>query len=160
MVRSSFLAPLYVSTSWILIVTHQVFTETAIITVIEKINTPLLNYAMFQGSSIEILVFVYSFAWIFLLSSVIPSVILGKERGVLIQFLVVLSITFVSAYIPDIIGRINIIQMNELLEFSKIFQDHVFASIYLLLPFIFMVIIDLRGRIKSTKKPDVLEVQT
>lgn len=136
MVRSSFLAPLYISTSWMLIITHQVFTETAIITVIEKYQAPLSNYAIFLGSSIDILVFIYSFAWIFILSSVIPSIILGKKRGVFIQFLVVLAITFVSAYLPNIIGRLNILQINELFELSKIFQDHVFAIIYLLLPFI------------------------
>ena len=159
MVRSSFLAPLYVSSSWMLIITHQVFTETAISTIIEKFQTPLSAFGAFPWLSIDVLVFIYSFAWIFVLSSVIPSIILGKERGVLFQFLVVLAITFVSSYVPNIIGRIKIIQVNELFELSKIFQDHVFATIYLLLPFILMVIIDLHGRITSTRNRNGLEEQ-
>lgn len=143
-----------------LIITHQVFTETALLTVIEKYQAPLSKYAAFPWPSIDILVFIYSFAWIFILSSVIPSIILGKERGVLIQFLVVLAITFVSSYIPTIIERIKIIQMNELFELSKIFQDHVFATIYLLFPFMLMFIIDLHGRIGSSSKRNGLEGQS
>ena len=160
MVRSSLLAPLYVSSSWILIITHQAFTKTAITTVIEKFQIPLSASAASPWLSIDIFVFIYSFAWIFVLSSVIPSIILGKQRGVLMQFLVVLAITFVSSYIPTIIGRINIIQMNELFELSKVFQDYVFATIYLLLPFIFMLIIDLHGRITSTRNHNGFEEQS
>jgi len=76
------------------------------------------------------------------------------------QFLVVLAITFISSYVPTIIGRINIIQMNELFELSKVFQDHVFATVYLLLPFIFMVVIDLHGRITSTRNRNGLQEQS
>ena len=157
MVKSAFLAPLYVSSSWILIITHQVFTKTAITTVIEKYQIPLSASTAFPGLSIDVLVFIYSFAWIFVLSSVIPSLILGKERGILFQFLLVLAITFVSSFIPNIIGTINIIQMNEL---SKIFQDHVFATIYLLLPFTLMIIIDLHGRLNSTRNRNGFEEQS
>lgn len=157
MVKSSFTAPLYVSTSWVLIMTHQVFTETAILTVMEKLQTPLSNYATFPWPSVDILVFIYSFAWVFILSSVIPSIILGKKRGVFIQFLLVLTITFVSSYIPTVIANLNIIQVNKIFEFSKIFQDHIFAAIYLLFPFMLMILIDLRGRMGSTGKESELK---
>jgi hypothetical protein len=49
----------------------------------------------------DTLVFIYAFAWVFVLSSVIPSVILGKERSVLIQFFVCLTLTLVSLLIRD-----------------------------------------------------------
>lgn len=52
---------------------------------------------------IDLIVFVYAFAWVFLLSSVIPSVILGRERGVLVQFVVCLILTFVAFVVQDVI---------------------------------------------------------
>jgi len=50
----------------------------------------------------DVLVFMHAFAWVFVLSSLIPSVILGKERSTLIQFLVCLMLAFVAVSFTDI----------------------------------------------------------
>ncbi len=143
MVKTSIITPFYVSTSWVLVITHEIFTKAAMITLLDRSQLSFLQSVTKFGSSIDILVFVYSFAWIFLLSSIIPSVILGKERGVFIQFLVILGITFTSAYIENIIGDINIFNIDKLYELTKLLGNPLYASFYLLMPFLLMIIIDL-----------------
>lgn len=144
MVKSSILTPFYVSTSWILVITHELFTKTAMTTILERSQFSFLSFVTRIGSSIDILVFVYSFAWIFLLSSILPSVILGKQRGVFIQFIVILCITFTSAYIEDIVGEVTLFNIEKLYDLARIFGNPFFASFYLLMPFILMIIIDLK----------------
>ena len=57
----------------------------------------------------DVMVFVHAFASVFVLSSLIPSVILGKERSVLIQFLVCLTLAFIAVSFMDIFSLVSAI---------------------------------------------------
>jgi hypothetical protein len=64
-------------------------------------------------SRMDVLVFIYAFAWVFVLSSAIPSVILGKERSVIVQFFVCLTMTLTALLIRDTLIAFG---MGDLLE--------------------------------------------
>jgi hypothetical protein len=133
-------------------ITHQVFTETAMITLADRFQLIIPSTASILESSLSIFVFIYSFAWVFLLSSIIPTIILGKERSVFIQFLVVLVITFLSSSIEEVIIGAQNISLKELFRASIIFKEPIYAALYLFLPFILMLIIDLYCKISSNEE--------
>jgi hypothetical protein len=91
------------------------------------------------------IVFIYAFAWVFVLSSIIPSIILGKERSVLAQFLVCLAITLSAFVILDAIDPTALYSA----PYAQIFSNPIFALIYLSLPYIVMLGIDIYGRKKK-----------
>jgi hypothetical protein len=68
------LAPLYISVAWTLMISYQLFTQTAVVTVVTSISTfwPSAISAWLYAR-VETIVFIHAFAWIFVLSSVIPS---------------------------------------------------------------------------------------
>lgn len=87
-------------------------------------------------------VFVYAFAWTFVLSSAIPSVLLGKDRGVLVQFFVCLTLTFLAFVLVDLMEIYAGTSLTQLLNFSIIFTNPILATLYLALPYIFMIGLD------------------
>ena len=159
MVKSTIVTPIYISVAWLLMIAHQVFTETAMITLADRFQLIIPRTASILESSLSIFVFIYSFAWVFLLTSIIPTKLLGKERSVFIQFIVVLAITFLSSSIEEVIigaqniGLIEVLPLSkELLPLSIIFKEPIYASLYLFLPFILMLIFDLYCNISSNEK--------
>jgi hypothetical protein len=98
------------------------------------------------NSNVQTLVFIYAFTWIFVLSSVIPSVILGKERGVLVQYLVVLLLTLLAFYMADILLIVGGIRINDLLNAATVLTNPLLAAVYLAVPYIFMIGLDFRSR--------------
>jgi hypothetical protein len=78
-------------------------------------------------------IFVHSFAWIFLLSSAILSLILGKERSVLIQFMICLTLTFLASVITDISAGLNG-TLDQIRGIASLFQNPVLTGVYLSLP--------------------------
>ena len=101
-------------------------------------------------SRLDMIVFIHSFAWIFLLSSVIPSLILGKERGVLVQFSVCLTLTFLAFVVQDTIAGFNG-TLDQTLGLAPLFQNPALAAAYLSLPYLLMVGFDIRGKRKKQK---------
>lgn len=79
--KTALLAPLYVSVAWTFLVSYQLFTQTAVSTLVAYVNMIWPAVGGWLSLRIDLIVFVYAFAWVFLLSSVIPSVILGRERS-------------------------------------------------------------------------------
>jgi len=140
-------------------ISYQLFTQTAVTTVVTVINTLIPSVGFWLSSRIDIVIFVYSFAWVFVLSSAIPGVILGKERGVLVQFFVCLTLTFLALITVDVLESYGAASLNQLLGLSFMFNNIVLASLYLALPYILMVALDIRSRNKNKKKED-LEVLT
>ena len=99
--KSAIITPLYISVAWALMTSYQFFTETTVKSVTLYINMYLPTIGVWMASRLDMIVFIHSFAWIFLLSSVIPSLLLGKERGVLVQFGLCLTLTFSAVVIKD-----------------------------------------------------------
>lgn len=100
------------------------------------------------------MVFIHAFAWIFVLSSVIPSVILGKGRGVLVQFFLCLTLVFVAFLVEEtltfMMGIQPIRQLGTLLTWL---QNPIFAGAYLSVPYLFMLYLDIHSRRKRKDKP-------
>jgi hypothetical protein len=147
--RASLLAPLYLSVSWILTVSYQLFTETAVKSIANSVTLSWPVAGGWLNSNVNVIVFIYAFTWIFVLSSVIPSVILGKQRSVLLQYLFVLILTLIAFFIADLLQALLGIQVNQVLEAAGILQNPLIAGIYLAMPYIFMFVLDFRSRNKQ-----------
>jgi len=156
------LAPLYISVAWTLMISYQLFTQTAVVTVVSFLNEtwPSLISA-WLASRVETIVFIHAFAWIFVLSSVIPSVLLGKERSVLIQFFVCLTLTLAAFWIKDtlpaFIGGQPIDHLiDQIFSLAAFFHNPFLAGLYLSAPYLFMVGLDIRSH-KNNKKEKILQ---
>jgi hypothetical protein len=141
--KAAFAAPIYISVSWTLMISYQLFTQTAVTT---KINTLIPSIGFWLSSRIDMVVFIYAFAWVFLLSSAIPSLILGKERGVLAQFFMCLTLTFLAFALLDVLQNYAGASLDQLLSFAFVFNNPVLAALYLSLPYVIMIALDLRTR--------------
>jgi len=108
----------------------------------------------------DIIVFIYAFAWVFVLSSAIPSVILGKERSVLVQFFVCLALTFLAFMVLDVISNYGQGPMDQLLSFAVLFSNPLFAGLYLSMPYVLMLVLDMHSRKSGKKKEELDEVKT
>ena len=96
MSKATLITPLYVSVAWTVMVTYQIFTQTAASTVLNSLHTLWPALGEWLLLRIDMIIFVHSFAWVFVLSSVIPSLLLGKKRSVLVQFFVCLTLALVA----------------------------------------------------------------
>ncbi|MCW4044329.1 MAG: hypothetical protein NWE94_02280 [Candidatus Bathyarchaeota archaeon] len=148
--------PAYLSVAWALMISYQLFTETAVKTLVASIGLLFPTAGFWLGSRIDMIVLIDAFAWIFVLSSVIPTIILGKERSVLVQFFVCLTLTVISFIILDTIQTTGGPLMNQLQGVAFLFTNPFFAILYLALPYIAMFIIDWRIK-KRQKKLKTLE---
>jgi len=151
--------PLYISFAWVLMVSYQLFTQMAVKTVVIYIDVfwPLMGDWL--TSRMDMIVFVYAFAWVFLLSSAIPSVILGKERGVLAQFFVCLIITFVAFVVQDIITTYRGGPIDQMFSLAWLFQNPFLAVGYLLIPYLLMLALDIHSW-KKRKKEETSKERT
>ena len=142
------LAPLYISIAWILIISYQMLTQTAVETVITTIATSWPSgISAWLTSRMQTMVFIHAFAWIFLLSSVIPSKVLGEERSVLAQFLFCLALTLVPIWIKDTLPLIaENSAIDQVLSIAGLFENPLLAASFLALPYILMLWLDIRAR--------------
>lgn len=157
--KAALATPLYISAAWTLMISHQLFTQTAVTTVIIYIDIFWPSVGAWLASRMDMIVFIYAFAWVFVLSSAIPSVILGKERGVLIQFFVCLILTFVAFVVQDILTTHGGGPMDQLFSLAVLFNNPFLAGGYLLIPYFLMLMLDIRSR-KKQKKEETSEKAT
>ncbi len=138
-------------------VSYQIFTQTAVKTVVDQ----LVIYTPFVGSwllyHLDMVVFVYAFAWVFVLSSIIPGLLLGKERSVFLQFIVCLSLALLGIILIDTLQSsygFDLSNPEVLLSFPymQIFTNVFFAVFYLALPYIFMAALDYNSRKKRKQQ--------
>jgi hypothetical protein len=145
--KAALTAPLYISVAWSLIISYQLLTQTAVYAAVNFVYSALPSVGGALFSRIDIIVFIHAFAWIFVLSSVIPSVILGKGRSVLLQFAICLALTLVAfsleAVLTDLFGTTP---NNQLRALSSWFQNPLVAGLYLSVPYLLMLYIDIRSR--------------
>ena len=148
--KATIITPLYISVAWTLMTSYQLFTETTVKSVTIYINMYLPTIGAWMASRLDMIVFIHSFAWIFLLSSVIPSLILGKERGVLVQFGLCLTLAFLAFVVQDALRGLNG-TLDQILGLAPLFQNPLLAAIYLSLPYFLMLGFDIRGKRKNEK---------
>lgn len=156
MVKTALVTSLYVSAAWTLLVSYQLFTLTAVTTIITHVNMIWPSVGAWLSLKTDMLVFIYAFAWIFLLSSVIPSVMLGKERSVLTQFFVCLTLTFVAFVVQDYLINLEGSPIDQLSILATVFHNPLLAAAYLLTPYLLMLTLDLRSR-KLRKRKEALK---
>ena len=104
MAKAALITPAYLSVAWALMVSYQIFTETAVKTVVDSFTYYMPLLGNWLSLRIDMVTFIYAFAWVFVLSSIIPSLILGRDRGVFTQFIVCLTLTltaFVLMFLLD-----------------------------------------------------------
>jgi hypothetical protein len=150
--KAAILTPLYISVAWILVTSYQFFTQTTVTTITNYIQPYLPTIGTWMASNLDIIIFIHSFAWIFLLSSAIPSIILGKNRGVLAQFSVCLTLTFLAFVIQDILTGFSNGALDQILGLAPLFRNPLLAAIYLSVPYLLMIGFDIRCRQKQNKE--------
>jgi hypothetical protein len=148
--------PAYLAVAWSLMISYQLFTETAVKTIVASIGLVFPTASFWLDSRVEMIVVINAFAWVFVLSSVIPTIILGKERSVIAQFFVCLILTVVSFVILDSIENVGGPLLDQLHGAAFLFSNPFFAVLYLALPYIAMVAIDWYVK-KRQKKLKTLE---
>ena len=136
------ITPIYFSFAWALLLSYQVFTETAVKTVLNELKLVWLDAGLFLSGKTELIVFVIAYSWIFLLSSVIPSLILGKKSGTLVQFLVVLFLTSSTLFIKDLISLYTGFDTSQIFSLVNYLSNPLFALTYLALPYVLMSFVD------------------
>jgi len=152
--KAVFVTPLYLSVAWTLMVSYQLFTETAVTTLVTQINILIPSIGFWLSSRVDMVVFVYAFAWVFVLSSVIPSLLLGKERSVLVQFFVCLTLTFLAFALVDVLEIYAGASLAQLLSFAFVFSNPILATLYLSLPYVIMIALDVRARRRNKAKQE------
>lgn len=156
MVRAALATPAYLSVAWALMVSYQIFTQTAVKTVVDIINVYWPLFGGWLTSRMDMIVFVYAFAWVFVLSSIIPILILGKERSVLVQFIVCLVLTLLGLILVDVLKGYGFDLSDPTIllanPYAQVFNNLFFAAFYLALPYIFMIGIDFRAKKKRSEK--------
>jgi hypothetical protein len=152
--KALFTTPLYLSVAWTLMISYQLFTETAVTSLVTQIDTFLPSIGFWLTSRVDLVVVFYSFAWVFVLSSVIPSLLLGKERSVLVQFFVCLTLTFLAFVLLDVLELYAGTSLAQLLSFAFVFSNPLLATLYLALPYIVMIGLDVRPRRRNKAKKE------
>ena len=129
---------------------YQFFTATTVTSITIYIGAYSTTIGAWMASRLDMIVFIHSFAWIFLLSSVIPVLLLGKERGVLAQFGVCLTLTFLAYIIQDTLAGFNG-ALDQILGLAPLLQNPLLATAYLSIPYLLMVGFDIRSKRKKKK---------
>jgi hypothetical protein len=150
--KETWQVPLYVSVAWILMVSYQMFTETAVKSLINFINILCPFVGEWLIYRVGMIVFVSAFAWVFVLSSALPSVILGRERSVLAQFFVCLTLTFLAFIAFDSLKAYGGHVISYMLSFATLLENPFAALAYLSMPYIIMLVIDLQTRKRNRKR--------
>jgi hypothetical protein len=132
---------IYLFLAWLLMVSYQIFTQTALTTVAGSV--PLL--ASWINNNAGLTGFICSFAWMFVLSALISVIMFGKERRLTIQFIVSLALTLTGSALLGLLHGVGLDINPSVLSspFQVVFGNVFFAFFYLALPFIFMVAVDL-----------------
>ncbi|MDH5460579.1 MAG: hypothetical protein OEY95_00350 [Candidatus Bathyarchaeota archaeon] len=158
--KAVLITPLYISVAWTLMVSYQLFTQIAVTTVTDYINVFWPSVGAWLVSRMDMIVFIHAFAWVFLLSSAIPSVILGKGKGVLAQFFVCLTLTFSAFIVQDILTTYRDRSIVQIFSLTSLFNNPFLAIGYLSMPYLLMLGFDIHSRRKQKKKKEKIESAT
>jgi len=151
--RSIALKAVYLVLTWVLMVSYQIFTQSALTTVTSSLGVSIPVLASWINSKADLTIFICSFAWMFVLSSLISIFMFGKERRLTIQFLVSLALTLTGSALLGLLHLVGLDLSDPSVlsqPFTLLFSNLFFAFFYLALPFIFMLAVDL-GLMKIRK---------
>ena len=148
--KAALITPVYLSGAWALMISYQLFTETAVRTMIREVMVLWPQIGYWLTIRLDMLVFIIAFSWVFVISSVIPSMILGKNSGTIVQFVVVLTLTGSSLIIQDALFKNTGILVERILSYAIFLKNPLDAASYLSFPYILMLIVDIFGRVKKT----------
>ena len=146
MVRAALTTPLYISSIWILLITYQMFTHVAVVSVVQFINPILPSAQEFLMPRIDRIEFLYSFAWIWVMTSLIPSLIL-RRKSALLQFMIVLMLTFLALEFESILSfTVGEEVVQQIFGATSLLRNPVLAVLYLLSPFLIIFSVDFYDR--------------
>jgi hypothetical protein len=157
--KATILTPVYISVAWTLMTSYQLFTQTTVESVTTAITSYLPTIGTWMADKIDMIVFIHSFAWIFLLSSVIPALLLGKQRGVLAQFGLCLTLAFLVFVIQDILTGFSG-ALDQILGLEPLFYNPALAAAYLSVPYLLMIGFDIRSKHKKMQWIKVPKIVT
>ena len=142
--------PLYISVAWTVMISYQLFVQTAVATVVDSIFMfwPSTTTAWLASRS-DMMSFIHAYAWVFVLTSVVPSILLKKRASVLTQFLACLMLTVAPIWVRDNLHYYTDTQVvDRIFNMSDLFRDPLYAAIFLLAPYILMISLDIHSRVK------------
>ena len=135
---------------------YQLFTQITVDTVTIFLGNYVPTIGAWMASRLDLIVFIHSFAWIFLLSSCIPAVLLGKQRGVLVQFGVCLTLAVLVNVVQGAVTDINNGPLDQIFGLAPLFRNPALAAAYMSVPYLLMIWFDLRGK---RKKEELLNLE-
>lgn len=130
---------------------YQLFTKITVDTVTIFIGNYVPLIGAWMASRLDLIVFIHSFAWIFLLSSFIPSVLLGKQRGVLVQFTLCLTLAILANLIQGAVADISNGPLDQIFGLGSLLRNPLLAASYMSLPYLLMVWFDIHGKRQKEK---------
>ena len=151
--KTAIIAPVYLSLSWVLTISYQLFTKTAVETISRDVSSFWPAVSTWLVNNLATVSFVYAFSWIFILSSVLPALILGKERSVFVQYLMSMVLAVLALSAANFLPRYGLIQVAPILNASTFLQNEYLAVVYLVIPYAVMIVLDVRlSRVKAARK--------
>jgi len=144
--RTLFATVLYLVIAWALMLSYQIFSQPALTTLSTSLAGSAPLVATWINSGMGSAVFVFSFAWMFVFSSIIQTLMFGNERRLTIQFLVSLGLTLLGSTLLGAIGALGLdLSAANLISspLATLFGNVFFAVFYLALPFIVMLALDI-----------------
>ena len=125
---------------------YQLFTKITVDSITILIGNYLPTIGAWMASRLDLIVFIHSFAWIFLLSSFIPSVLLGKQRGVLVQFTLCLTLALLANIIQGAVTDASNGPLDQIFGLGTLLRNPLLAASYMSLPYLLMAWFDIHGK--------------
>ena len=144
--RPFYLTAVYLVAVWVLMVSYQIFTQTALNNLSSALMTSAPMVATWLTSSSAVAAFICGFAWTFVLSAIVQQLMFGRERRLSIQFLISLVLTLAGSAMLGLLSYVGLDLANPAVisePFMAAFGNAFFALFYLALPFIFMIAMDI-----------------
>ncbi|MGQ9566242.1 MAG: hypothetical protein ACUVT5_06845 [Candidatus Bathyarchaeales archaeon] len=159
--KTTLVTPVYFSLAWTMLITYQTFTRTAVNSVVQSLDITFPMFGEWLLSRVELVEFVHVLAWVFVLTSLIPGVLIGKKRGVLIQFFCTLVLSLMALSFADFLGLMFGSQAVEhMLSYATLLNNPWIAGVYLSLPYILMLTVDLYNKKKQTKEEIIVSMES
>lgn len=141
------LIPLYILLGWLGLTSYQTFVNQAVTTITQTlsiISPPIANWI---SNNLEIIKFINAFAWVFILTSLLPSIL--SKNSVFIQFITCLTLAVTAAEAPNLIAAVTPNTITQLMTVTaKPLQNFILAALYLSLPYAVLLWLDLRSKQK------------
>jgi len=139
-------------------ISYQMFTEVSMLTIVNFLNNSIPSLGTWLLTRIDVINFIHNFAWVFVLSSIIPSILLGKERSIIVHFLFCLTFTFLSTWIRDVVFESSTGGLsNQVTIISSMFHNLPVAILYICTPYVIMLVLDTyANRLRVSRREEMI----